>query len=57
MLPKALTEMINDIEEHKEEILIAFVTKYGFEPDECEIVTQNTIDGNRWYIRKKRNYV
>ena len=55
MLSKTLKDFVEDIELHKEEILKAFVAKYGFEPDECEIVTQATLDDRKWFIRKRRN--
>lgn len=35
--------------ECREEILVAFMAKYGLQPDECEQVIQ----GNIWYVRRK----
>lgn len=37
--------------EWKEDIVIAFVAKYGLQPDEVEIVQ----DGLTWYVRKRQN--
>ena len=41
--------------EHKEEILEAFIAKYGCEPDEMEIVETRGIDEVSWRVRKKTN--
>lgn len=40
---------------HKDEILTAFVAKYGCGPDEVEMVHQVGFggSGSRWYVRKR----
>lgn len=39
----------------REEILRAFIAKYGCQPDEIEQIIQTTCDGVRWYVRNKKN--
>lgn len=39
-------EMIRGVMEQREEILAAFIAKYGFAPDECQQVTY----GNSWQV-------
>lgn len=41
------------INEQREEILTAFVAKYGFQPDEIEQVVENHFNGIKWYVRKR----
>ena len=38
---------------NKEEILRAFIAKYGYQPDEVEQVVENTPTGTIWSVRKK----
>jgi hypothetical protein len=38
--------------EMQEEILTAFIAKYGMPPDEIEIIEQYTATGHRWFIKK-----
>ncbi len=43
-----------EINLQREEILRAFIAKYGWEPDECEQVLEMTESGGtRWYVRRK----
>ena len=38
----------------REEIIEAFIAKYGFGPDEVEQVEERCKDGStKWYVRKK----
>ena len=48
-------QKLNSINEQREEILEAFVAKYGFQPDECEQVYEETLNGFKWSVRKKLN--
>jgi hypothetical protein len=41
------------IMEQREEILRAFVTKYDFEPEECEQVIQSKGITTIWFVRRK----
>jgi hypothetical protein len=61
---KALTGQINQavltvmqrVMEEREQILHAFVAKYGFEPDECVQVEFRTKEGQHgWCVRKKED--
>jgi len=38
--------------EQREEILSAFIAKYGCQPDEIVQVEQHTANGVRWYLVK-----
>ncbi len=38
----------------REEILRAFVAKYGMQPDEIEQVQQRTATGWRWFVQPRR---
>lgn len=38
----------------REEILTAFIAKYGCEPDEIEQVEEPTEFGMKWYVRMKQ---
>lgn len=53
-----LFKTINEIKERiyaqREEILEAFIAKYGCEPDECEQVVEKTLNGMRWFVRKRK---
>jgi hypothetical protein len=42
------------IMEQREEILKAFIAKYGFAPDEAVQVIEYTHNGTRWYVEKRR---
>lgn len=46
---RLLQEQLLRIEEQREEILEAFIAKYGFHPDEAIQVTQ----GNKWWVERK----
>lgn len=39
--------------DQREEVLRAFIAKYGCEPDEIEQVEQMTDTGRVWYLRRK----
>lgn len=43
---KAIDKAIAEVFAAREEILKAFVAKFGFEPDECEQIVQ----GSRWCV-------
>jgi len=47
-----MMERVTEIYEQRDEILEAFVAKYGFAPDECEQVEQKTETGSRWFVVK-----
>lgn len=53
-LTNAVKVLLDQIFSQREEIMTAFIAKYGCEPDECEQVIisdrENTI---RWFVRKK----
>jgi hypothetical protein len=42
----------------RDEILKAFIAKYGLPPEECEqVLYQDPVNGNyHWYIRKRINH-
>jgi hypothetical protein len=44
-------ELLRQIYEQREEILEAFIAKYGCEPDECEQVVQRSPDGEKYWVR------
>ena len=50
-----VAEKVRAVTAQREEILTAFVAKYGFEPDECEQVWErDPWDGTeRYYVRKR----
>jgi hypothetical protein len=41
--------------EQREEILLAFSAKYGFNPDEIEQVVKTINHEMIWFVRKKEN--
>lgn len=45
---KAARKMARELEDSREEILTAFVSKFGFQPDECEQVLSD--DGKSWCV-------
>lgn len=53
-LPK---KVINSIINQREEILKAFIAKWGYEPDEVEQVHKKLHYGDIYYIRKRENVV
>lgn len=53
MLDEKIKKLLKDIDAQREEILEAFVAKYGFEPDECEQVLQYTEDSIIFFVRKR----
>jgi hypothetical protein len=48
-------EYLASIESGKEEILRAFVAKFGFHPEDAEQVQIATVDGCSWSIRRKED--
>jgi hypothetical protein len=47
--------ILKSILEQREEILTAFIAKYGCQPDEAEQITQHDKDGNIiYYVRMKK---
>ena len=42
-----------DVIAQREEILRAFIAKYGYQPDEIVQVEQRTETGWRWYVQRK----
>lgn len=47
---------LKEAREQKEEILTAFLAKYGYEPDEVMQVEQHNPDGSiTWFVRKREN--
>lgn len=50
VIKKTLCEVMKK----REEIVRAFVAKYGWNPDECEQVIQMMPDGQRWFVRRKK---
>lgn len=52
-LSTEMEKMYTEIAAQREEILCAFIAKYGLEPDEIEQVCVLTINGFRWYVRKR----
>jgi hypothetical protein len=49
----ALDGAVTSVMGQREEILRAFIAKYGFQPDEAEQVEQDTPTGRRWYVRRR----
>ncbi|UCG51426.1 MAG: hypothetical protein JSW58_14760 [Candidatus Latescibacterota bacterium] len=43
---------VDEIMGAREEILEAFIAKYGFEPDEAVQVHRNGPNGSKWYVRR-----
>lgn len=52
IVKKQLLEVLSQ----REEIIIAFIAKYGCNPEEIEQVEQRTKNGTIWFLRKK-NFV
>lgn len=54
-----ITDFVNkywqSVIENREEILRAFIAKYGYEPDEVEQIEQHTPGLIRWYVRKRED--
>lgn len=44
---------LRTVMEQREEILRAFVAKYGFEPDEAVQIETRLLDGSRWHVEKQ----
>jgi len=52
-LKKRLMRACRRIVNQREEILEAFIAKYGFQPDECQQIVQQKPDGTmRWFVEK-----
>ncbi len=52
-LAPELRRLSVEIQQQREEILRAFIAKYGWQPDEVEQVQEYRLDGVRWYVRKR----
>jgi hypothetical protein len=51
------SSVVERILHQKEEILAAFVAKFGFQPEESELVTERGDNGTeQWYVRLKAEY-
>lgn len=46
-----IKDLLQKIYEQREEILTAFIAKYGCGPDECEQVVQLSPDGEKYWVR------
>ena len=44
---------IEDIFRQREEILTAFIAKYGIDPEECEQVIEQGSNKTSWFVRKR----
>lgn len=53
---QAALKVMQMVMEEREQILHAFVAKYGFEPDECVQVEFRTKDGQHgWCVRRRED--
>jgi hypothetical protein len=52
-----LRRQLLEISEQKEEIIRAFIAKYGCDADDIELVTQQHPNGSSWYIRRKSSAI
>jgi hypothetical protein len=52
-LNEEIKNRLKEIYAQRDEILEAFIAKYGFEPDECEQVIQYTEDSIIFSIRRR----
>ncbi len=52
-LTPELRRLSVEIAQQREEILRAFIAKYGWQPDEIEQVQEYRLDGVHWYVRKR----
>lgn len=53
-LQDATYQKVREVMAQREEILTAFIAKYGFEPDEIEQCEQRMDDGTtRYFVRKR----
>ena len=53
ILKDEIATMVAPIYAQREEILIAFIVKYGLNPNEIEQVVQYSNNGMKWFVRKK----
>lgn len=53
MLQSEWRHRIEAILAQREEILAAFVAKYGFDPDRAVQIEEDTPEGKRWYVRRR----
>jgi hypothetical protein len=54
-LAVCVQEQIEFVLAQREEILRAFVAKYGWQPDAIEQVEERTATGVRWYVRWRQD--
>ena len=53
-LTLAVKVLLDGVHSQREEILKAFVAKYGCEPDECEqVIISDRENIIRWFVQKK----
>lgn len=48
-----IRKIMDEIFAQREEILRAFIAKYGCGPEEVEQVVANTPEGSKWFVRKR----
>lgn len=48
-----MRESMDRVYEQREEIIVAFLAKYGCGPEELEQVEERTAHGVVWYVRRK----
>lgn len=54
LLSSLVRQRIHEINSQREEILAAFVAKYGFEPDRAVQVEKKMDDGTtRWFVHRR----
>ena len=53
---RMINKAINEVMSQREEILRAFVAKYGYEPERAVQVEQRMPDGTtRWFVRRRND--
>lgn len=52
-LRAAVDARITEILSRREEIVEAFIAKYGFEPDEAVLVERRTATGSRFWVERR----
>ena len=53
IIDKRIRDFYANLNETKEEIIRAFIAKYGAQPDEIQLMEQQTKDGIRLWVEKK----
>ena len=49
-----LGDQIKELYATREEILKAFIAKYGCGPEEVTQIIQNTLEGTKWWVEMKK---